>query len=431
MWMKSIQLKWGTTALACLVGASMLAACSSNSASSGSATQTADKDKGQTAAPAKPPEPVTLKFMVSTTEENFNRLFRDNPAIKEKLPHLTLQYMNINDWTNSITAGVIPDLINVTGEALYRTVIDSKLEYDHTEIMTKTKFDMNRFGKEYLDMLRLMGDGKKLIALPDKVDYPYESAALLYNKSIFDKFAVPYPKDNMTWDDVLELAKKFNRLEGGVQYRGLVNIGLPNVLRSQFGLQYTDRNDTVDLSAPQWAQMVKYVKDLAVAQDNLDLVVNANVNPFLKEQTAAMLAGVVTTAFSNIEESEGKVDWNMVTLPRIWGSQDVTLPGSSGFYAITSTSKNKEAAAQLLQAIYDSNTAKANIERPVLAKRNLAAIKDKKRAIPVAGRYDGALTTILNNKLLEMIKQNKDVNTVIREMTEEMQKRVDQDKPKK
>ncbi|MDF2724963.1 MAG: extracellular solute-binding protein family 1, partial [Paenibacillus sp.] len=301
----------------------------------------------------------------------------------------------------------------------------------HTEIMTKTKFDMNRFGKEYLDMLRLMGDGKKLIALPDKVDYPYESAALLYNKSIFDKFAVPYPKDNMTWDDVLELAKKFNRLEGGVQYRGLVNIGLPNVLRSQFGLQYTDRNDTVDLSAPQWAQMVKYVKDLAVAQDNLDLVVNANVNPFLKEQTAAMLAGVVTTAFSNIEESEGKVDWNMVTLPRIWGSQDVTLPGSSGFYAITSTSKNKEAAAQLLQAIYDSNTAKANIERPVLAKRNLAAIKDKKRAIPVAGRYDGALTTILNNKLLEMIKQNKDVNTVIREMTEEMQKRVDQDKPKK
>lgn len=418
--------RWVWKPLAVILSATLFVSCSSNGTGQ---SQTTDNTQPQQQ--AKPPEPVTLKFMVGTTEENFNRLFRDHPLVKEKLPHVTLQYMNLNDWTKSITAGVIPDMINVTGETLYRTILDSKLDYDHTEIMTKYKFDMSRFEKEYLDMLRQMGDGKKLIALPDKVDYPYESAALMYNKSIFDRFAVPYPKDNMTWDEVLELAKKFNRQEGGVQYRGLVNVNLPNVLRSQLGLVYADRNDKVDLSAPQWAQLVKYVKDLADAQNNLDLVVNSSVNPFVKDQTTAMLAGVVVSAFSNIEEAEGKLDWDMVTLPRVWGSTEVTLPGSSGFYAITSTSKNKDAAAQLMQIIYDSNTAKTNIERPVISKRNIAAIKNKKRAIPVPGRYDSALLTIMNNKLIEMVKQNKDVNTVLREMTEEMQKRVDQDKPKK
>lgn len=46
------------------------------------------------------------------------------------------------------------------------------------------------------------------------------NASIYYSKDIFDKFALPYPKNGMTIDETYELAKRMTRLDNGVQYRG-------------------------------------------------------------------------------------------------------------------------------------------------------------------------------------------------------------------
>lgn len=44
---------------------------------------------------------------------------------------------------------------------------------------------------------------------------------LLYNKDIFDVFGVDYPRDGMTWEEVIDLAREVSGEMNGVKYQGL------------------------------------------------------------------------------------------------------------------------------------------------------------------------------------------------------------------
>jgi multiple sugar transport system substrate-binding protein len=61
--------------------------------------------------------------------------------------------------------------------------------------------------------------------------------ALHYNKDIFDKFAVPYPKNNPRWEEVIEIGKKLTRTEGTVNYLGL-KTAIINRVTAQMNLSY-------------------------------------------------------------------------------------------------------------------------------------------------------------------------------------------------
>lgn len=51
--------------------------------------------------------------------------------------------------------------------------------------------------------------------------------ALFYNKDIFDKFGVAYPKNGMIYEETLDLdlARRVTRSDGGVQYLGFYTGG--------------------------------------------------------------------------------------------------------------------------------------------------------------------------------------------------------------
>ncbi|WP_374017918.1 extracellular solute-binding protein [Paenibacillus thiaminolyticus] len=63
--------------------------------------------------------------------------------------------------------------------------------------------------------------------------------ALYYNKAIFDKFGVDYPRDGMTWDEIQDLAKQVTAERDGVKYRGL-SFGHYSIPLTQFGVNGTD-----------------------------------------------------------------------------------------------------------------------------------------------------------------------------------------------
>ncbi|MFC4306302.1 extracellular solute-binding protein [Cohnella boryungensis] len=43
----------------------------------------------------------------------------------------------------------------------------------------------------------------------------YNSQALYYNKDLFDRAGVAYPRDGMNWEEVLQLAQRFNQAQSG------------------------------------------------------------------------------------------------------------------------------------------------------------------------------------------------------------------------
>ena len=56
----------------------------------------------------------------------------------------------------------------------------------------------------------------KLYGLPFRNDY----YLLYYNKTLFDQAGVEYPKNDMTWDEYRELAKKMTSGEGNDKIYG-------------------------------------------------------------------------------------------------------------------------------------------------------------------------------------------------------------------
>jgi multiple sugar transport system substrate-binding protein len=153
-------------------------------------------------------DPVTVKFAASGgmfPDEDFARYVVE--PVKKKYPQITLQRINTSNQgmklPDLVASGDIPDIVANYPGPTGSTLKDLGLVYNMEPLMKKYNFDIGRFAPEAVETLRIAGGQDYLVGLP-----AYTNAfALFYNKDIFDKFGVPYPKDGMYWEDVVELAK--------------------------------------------------------------------------------------------------------------------------------------------------------------------------------------------------------------------------------
>lgn len=114
-----------------------------------------------------------------------------------------------------IASGDTPDLITANNITLigYKQM---GLPSDIGEVVQKNKFNLDRFKPDTLDAIKIGYESDYLIGIP----YTMQFNALYYNKDIFDRFGVPYPKDGSTWHQLIELARTLTRQHDGVKYRG-------------------------------------------------------------------------------------------------------------------------------------------------------------------------------------------------------------------
>lgn len=160
-------------------------------------------------------KPVTIKlFRGSDIKDNIFQMLVTEPMAK-KYPNITIELQN-GKLEELIAAGEIPDVLTYVHNSL-PTLKNLDLLEDMTPLLKKHLFDLNRFNPIYLDAIRVNSDNGGLAAVP----YFAQINALFYNKDLFDKFGVPYPKDGMTWEDATELGKRMTRLDGGIPYQGL------------------------------------------------------------------------------------------------------------------------------------------------------------------------------------------------------------------
>ncbi|WP_158606517.1 ABC transporter substrate-binding protein [Paenibacillus ginsengarvi] len=96
-----------------------------------------------------------------------------------------------------------PDLL-ITYTSDYKRWASKGLLLDLEPFVRKSKFDLDSFTPAAIEQLKANDEGKLFGLAPQLT-----SSALYYNKDLFDKYGVPYPTNQMSWDDTMRLARRF------------------------------------------------------------------------------------------------------------------------------------------------------------------------------------------------------------------------------
>ncbi|MDF2720696.1 MAG: hypothetical protein K0Q59_371 [Paenibacillus sp.] len=384
------------------------------------------------------PEPVDLNFLFASDIADFDKKYADH--VRAKYPHINLKLVKMapaEAIASNTPIDILFNSITVLGQ-----YVDVKLTRDIADLAAAHKVDLSRFHPELLDTLKLVDNGK-LIGLPQKSI----NLVMFYNKDLFDKFGVPYPKDGVTWEETAELARRMTRLEDGVQYRGFVG-GLAQMLgQNQYGLSLVDAktNTTAYDKEQRWSSMFNTFKSLYAMSGygaTEDLLKDASQRDlFRKEKTAAMWV----TDHSNFPPESDKLNWDVVSAPVFADKRTEGPAGVFTAYLVSANSKHPDAAMLAIDALTSPETQEWNAREllavPTLKDRKISESfakgnpafqgKNMKPFIPAKfapaiafnTHYTIARTPLVNN-LNAFIVGKKDVNTAMRDATEEANKAI-------
>ncbi|MEF3306942.1 ABC transporter substrate-binding protein [Paenibacillus sp. GYB003] len=418
-----------SSALLIMLAASVAAGCAKSGDGGGGDAA------GTSAEPAKPPEPVTLKMyqiQALWTEKDVNDLIIE--PVQKKYPHITLQFEAKGDVEKALTAGEAIDLIAVwNGNMPYYKSFDI---FDNiTPYATKQKFDLSRFDQGALDSIKALSDKGELIGLPNMLQFN----ALYYNKDIFDRFGAPYPKDGMTWEDAIELAKKVTRSDGGTAYLGLDPDYLTRLL-TPMSLNIVDgvTNKSSVNTEPyrKVFEIGKAIYDVPGNKPAGGIMKGSAADRFTKDRVAAMLTTV--NILDRLRQTPD-LNWDVAQFPSF-----KERPNQYGMYdlhvmTISKTSKHKEDAMRVLEVLFsdevqlmsskkagklpvmkDPKFSQAYLQdTPELQSKQIQSIfKSKPAPAPAYSMYYSKARGILVNSFVEYANGAKDVNTALRESDE-------------
>ncbi|ALS29056.1 ABC transporter substrate-binding protein [Paenibacillus sp. 32O-W] len=290
-------------------------------------------------------DPVTLKVATPWGIDYF--MSRIGNHIQEKLPHITLEHI---DWDGTVekmqelyAADVVPDvLLAFTGQ---KPLEDLEMVYPLDEMLEAYGFDLGTLDPAAVAEIRARDAQGRLVGMPQEMGY----IGLHYNKEIFDKFGVEYPRDEMTWDEVLDLAKQMTAERDGVKYRGL-EFGVDAPLL-QLSVTKTDpeSGDVLLTKEPKFTQYMELMKKYYEIPGMIDPEATG-----FAEKTVAMSVnwhGFLTWfgGGSDEEAVEYQKQMDIAPLPS-WPDlpQTSTIPVGIHPWAINSFSEHKEAALQFV-----------------------------------------------------------------------------------
>ncbi|CAH1220692.1 hypothetical protein PAECIP111892_04898 [Paenibacillus auburnensis] len=182
----------------------------------------------------------TLKVLYWNAGE-FQRVYGD--LFSKKYPNTTIEVVAptgmsaITDYSTAIQK-YSPDLVMLPPYHYKQMSKDKKL-VDLEPLIQRDQYDTTSLYPGLLTELKKQGGGNLYGLSPDAGSY-----ALLYNADLFKKYKVKAPSDGMTWEEILNLAKKFPA-KGDKKTRiwGLSSFGSSNLVmdiaRTE-GLTYID-----------------------------------------------------------------------------------------------------------------------------------------------------------------------------------------------
>jgi multiple sugar transport system substrate-binding protein len=392
-------------------------------------------------------KPVELSFYseIDTTASDADFMKEFGQYIQKKYPNVTFKnnsYMaqTKNNLEKSVAAGTNFDLAQMS---FIRTSVylDLKVGSDITDLIKKHKIDLSGVDQIPLNQLKNAGGGQ-LIGLP----YQINSQVLFYNKAIFDKFGVPYPKNGMTWQDVTDIVRKTTRLDGGVQYTGFaLQQGAAIFVRSnQLSLEPIDlKTNKVTFGNGEWKKFFDEFLPLYQIQGNQHKSIAQVGNAFFKDQTVAMVL-----AYPNFYTLlPDTLNWDMVSAPSMMDRPGIAMPPVPSTLVINANSPFRDEAflvamemlSKSVQLERAKNYAFASVLTdpeiqkeigtgiPELKGKNTAVMQPAKMAPSITfTEYTADVVTSLGTAFNTSMDGAKDVNTALREAEKAANKKIEE-----
>ena len=207
--------------------------------------------------------------------------------------------------------------------------------------------------------IRITAPDLTLYALP----YGRVVEGLFYNKAIFDALQVPYPKDGMTWDEVITLARHFKN--SAWEPLGIQN--LAQVTSQQPFVEVDPEIEHIHIKEESWEQMI----DFLLRQNELYRPSNNNVSTF-GVGNSAMVAGTLfgSEGLFRMESNMRlfDVEWDVVSYPV--SNETELLPAEQMIYVgVPARSKNRDDAYKVLSYLLSRDVQADNSRKGLVSLR--------------------------------------------------------------
>jgi len=303
-----------------------------------------DLEKNPEAPAVNMDEELTLKIMLPWGEDVLKEritdtLYKKYPNIKLELLSLPVNSVNLQELN---AKGIVPDIM-LAHEGL-EVLQEMDMAYPLDDMIERFRYDLTRFRPGTVEAIRARDpEGKKhLLGLPAE-DLVW---GLFYNKEIFDKFGVKYPTDGMTWDEVIDLAKKLTTEVEGVKYRG-INFHNMEQAFAQLSATGTDpeTGETQFSKNPAFAKFLDLLKRMQSIPGNYE----KDVVDFFQNRNVAMQIEYIlyTPYFTTVEG----LNFDMVSFPS-WPDKPGIGPSNFVYpWVINKYSEHKEQAFKVIESI--------------------------------------------------------------------------------
>lgn len=398
-------------------------------------------DSNQEEPPKVSDEPVTIKLAMNAwlAEGEYEAYF-ENP-VKERHPHITLDFINISDPQNNleqlVITGNIPDIVQSANPIIY-TFTDTGMADNIEPLITKHNFDLSKLNEVAVESVKMATGDDYLTGLPWTMHFN----ATYYNKDIFDQFGVDYPHDGMTWEEARAKAVQLTRFENEVQYRGL-EPDVPSRIASIFnrGLIDVETNEAT-LDTEEWRRTFTFLKSVYDIPGNEEFRwVPASNDQFMKDQTLAMLTSI--NLLPNFKDVEG-LNWDMAQFPQFPDFPNTGLQVDEWILHVTAQSEHKDAAFQVIATVLSEEVQleiARNARFPVMASEQIQAefgsnmphlegknlqaafLTNPAPALP-ASALAGLGQGISQQAFFRVMREGQDINSALAQANEELNQKI-------
>ncbi|MDF2724803.1 MAG: hypothetical protein K0Q59_4478 [Paenibacillus sp.] len=421
-------------AIAGLLLVSATTACSGD----GGKAVSSESDGGKPVNKIDMTKPMELTYYTDLTTVTNDNEFKDyfGQYIQKKYPNITFKNIYVSQTKKGIeeiiTDGTRFDFAHMSIAFAYKYV-DLKVASDISDLIKKYNVNLNAINPIALEQFKGASRGQ-LTGIP----FQFNSLILFYNKAIFDKFGVPYPKDNMTWQDMADMTRKLTRFDGGVQYTGFASqLEWSVVHRSnQLSMEPVDpKTNKATFGNGKWKQLFdEFAPIFQITGNKLDTPAK-NDNAFLKEQSLAM-----TLANPNYYlRIPDTMNWDMAAAPSLKEKPGVGFQPVPSVLAVSANSPFRDQAFLAMMEMVSKTTQLERAKNDAYASvlndpdirqsigSNVPALKGKNTAVmqPLNMApsitfmpYTREATLALQNAFNSAMSGAKDTNTALREAEE-------------
>lgn len=318
---------------------------------------------------------ATIKVMSTLNERTFYQQY--GSLFIAKYPNIEIQFVSTQGAIyNNPEIGIDkayeefidthkPDVMILPIDQ-YGEMVEQGQLYELDSVIKQDKFDMEGILPAVLDLVKSHSGGKLYGLAPG-----FSSQALFYNKTLFDKQGIPLPDDGMTWEQILELAKRFptagnddNRPFGLTLGTGDSLFRFIMVFGTLKGLNYVDPSgSTLMLNSASWND---------VAQQSLDAFRSKAIylssqpflsgtieqyyqqEPFIGGKAAMTIMG--TSYLDTLKQAkpvlkDNMPEWDLVTMPYSSENPDSSPLSVSQIFTVNANSPNLRAAWEFVKYV--------------------------------------------------------------------------------